>query len=140
LYPLSLHDALPIFLQPTIDGTGSEWAIFSYFARGQFDFRNKYYLTATVRRDGSSRFGAGNRYGTFPSASLAWRVSQENFLKGSRAVNELKLRLGYGITGNQNIGNYSFASAYNTNFYNFNGNFVTAAVPTVLPNSNVKWE
>jgi len=127
-------------LQPTIDGTGSEWAIFSYFARGQFDFRNKYYLTATVRRDGSSRFGAGNKYGTFPSASLAWRVSQENFLKGSRAVNELKLRLGYGITGNQNIGNYSFASAYNTNFYNFNGNFVTAAVPTVLPNSNVKWE
>ncbi len=127
-------------LQPTIDGTGSEWSIFSYFARGQFDFRNKYYLTATIRRDGSSRFGEGNKYGTFPSASLAWRISEEGFLTDSETVNELKLRLGYGITGNQNIGNYSFASAYNTNLYNFNGNFVTAAVPTVLPNSNVQWE
>src|SRR5690606_17823409 len=113
---------------------------FSYFARGQFDFRNKYYLTATIRRDGSSRFGEGNKYGTFPSASLAWRISEEGFLTDSETVNELKLRLGYGITGNQNIGNYSFASAYNTNLYNFNGNFVTAAVPTVLPNSNVQWE
>src|SRR5690606_9027650 len=69
-------------LQPTIDGTGSQWAILSYFARGQFDFRNKYYLTATVRRDGSSRFGEGNKFGTFPSASLAWRISQEKFLQG----------------------------------------------------------
>lgn len=127
-------------LQPTIDGSGSEWAILSLFARGQYDFKNKYYVTATIRRDGSSRFGEGNKYGIFPSASLAWRVSEENFLSGSKLVNDLKLRAGYGITGNQNIGNYSFASSYNTNLYNFNGTFVTAAVPTVLPNSNVKWE
>tara|TARA_Y100001933_G_C19012033_1_gene569292 strand:+ start:4528 stop:7551 length:3024 start_codon:yes stop_codon:yes gene_type:complete len=127
-------------LQPTINGSGSEWAILSFFARGQYDFRNKYYLTATIRKDGSSRFGEGNKYGVFPSASLAWRVSEENFLSGSNVVDNLKLRAGYGITGNQNIGNYSFASSYNTNLYNFNGTFVTAAVPTVLPNSNVKWE
>jgi len=127
-------------LQPTINGSGSEWSIFSYFARGQFDYKNKYYLTATIRRDGSSRFGDGNKYGTFPSASLAWRVSEETFLQESKLVDDLKLRVGYGVTGNQNIGNYSFASAYNTNLYNFNGVFVTAAVPTVLPNSNVKWE
>lgn len=127
-------------LQPTINGSGSEWSIFSYFARGQFDYRNKYYLTATVRRDGSSRFGEGNKYGTFPSASMAWRISEESFLEESNTVNNLKLRIGYGITGNQNIGNYSFASSYNTNLYNFNNTFVTAAVPTVLPNSNVKWE
>ncbi len=127
-------------LQPTINGSGSEWSIFSFFARGQFDYKNKYYLTATVRRDGSSRFGNGNKYGTFPSASAAWRISEEDFLQQSKTFNDLKLRVGYGITGNQNIGNYSFASAYNTNLYNFNGVFVTAAVPTVLPNSNVKWE
>ena len=127
-------------LQPTIDGSGSEWAILSLFARGQYDFKNKYYMTATIRRDGSSRFGKGNKYGIFPSASLAWRVSEEKFLSESKVVNDLKLRAGYGITGNQNIGNYSFASSYNTNLYNFNGTFVTAAVPTVLPNSNVKWE
>ena len=127
-------------LQPTINGSGSEWAIFSYFARGQYDYKDKYYLTATIRRDGSSRFGDGNKYGTFPSASAAWRISEETFLQQSTLINDLKLRVGYGVTGNQNIGNYSFASAYNTNLYNFNGVFVTAAVPTVLPNSNVKWE
>ncbi|MCC8361359.1 SusC/RagA family TonB-linked outer membrane protein [Salinimicrobium sediminilitoris] len=125
---------------PTINGSGSEWAIFSYFARVQLDYLDKYYLTGTVRRDGSSRFGAGNKYGTFPSASAAWRISDEDFLRESNTINELKLRLGYGVTGNQEIGNYAFASAYNTNVYNFNGNFVTAAVPTTLPNTNVQWE
>src|SRR5690606_11524605 len=78
--------------QPTINGSGSEWALFSYFARAQYDFRNKYYLTATVRRDGSSRFGEGNKYGTFPSASAAWRISEENFLQDSQSINDLKLR------------------------------------------------
>lgn len=126
--------------QTTLNGSGSEWAIFSYFARGNFDYLDKYYLTATIRRDGSSRFGEGNKYGTFPSASAAWRISDEAFLMDSRQINDLKLRVGYGITGNQEIGNYSFSSAYNTRLYNFNGNFVTAAIPTVLPNSNVKWE
>jgi len=126
--------------QTTLNGSGSEWALFSYFARGKFDFQDKYYLTATVRRDGSSRFGEGNKYGIFPSASAAWRVTEERFLDDSEIFNDLKLRVGYGITGNQNIGNYSFASAYNTYLYNFNNTFVTAAVPTVLPNSNVQWE
>ncbi|MGA9591082.1 MAG: SusC/RagA family TonB-linked outer membrane protein, partial [Salegentibacter sp.] len=126
--------------QTVLNGNGSEWALFSYFARVQGDYLDKYYLTATVRRDGSSRFGEGNKFGTFPSASLAWRISEEDFLQDSKTVNNLKLRLGYGVTGNQEIGNYSFSSAYNTNLYNFNGHFVTAAVPTVLPNSNVKWE
>lgn len=125
--------------QVTLDGSGLEWALFSYFARANFDYKSKYYLTATVRRDGSSRFGANNKYGTFPSGSLAWRVSDEEFFK-LKFVNDLKLRAGFGVTGNQEIGNYSFASSYNTNAYNFNGNFVSAAVPTVLPNSNVKWE
>ena len=125
--------------QATLHGTGSEWAIFSTFARANFDYKSRYYATATVRRDGSSRFGEGNKYGTFPSASLAWRISNENFFK-SKSVNDLKLRLGYGVTGNQEIGNYAFSSNYNTYLYNFNGNFVSAAIPTVLPNSNVKWE
>ncbi len=125
--------------QSTLHGSGSEWAIFSTFARANFDYKSKYYATATVRRDGSSRFGAGNKYGTFPSASLAWRISNEDFFK-SKSVNDFKLRLGYGITGNQEIGNYSFSSNYNTYLYNFNGTFVSAAIPTVMPNSNVKWE
>ncbi|WP_348825660.1 SusC/RagA family TonB-linked outer membrane protein [Flavobacterium aestuarii] len=125
--------------QATLHGSGSEWSIFSFFARANFDYKNKYYVTGTVRRDGSSRFGEGNKYGTFPSGSLAWRISNENFFK-SKVINDLKLRLGYGITGNQEIGNYSFSSNYNTYLYNFNNSYVSAAIPTVLPNSNVKWE
>jgi TonB-linked SusC/RagA family outer membrane protein len=125
--------------QTTLHGSGSEWAIFSTFARGNFDYKSKYYATATVRRDGSSRFGEGNKYGIFPSGSVAWRISNEEFFK-SKSINDLKLRLGYGITGNQEIGNYSFSSNYNTYLYNFNGTYVSAAIPTVLPNSNVKWE
>ena len=98
------------------------------------------YVTATIRRDGSSRFGMDNRWGWFPSAALAWRISNENFLKNSNVINNLKLRLGYGITGNQEIGNYSFSSSYNTYLYNFNNSYVSAVLPTVLPNPNVKWE
>ena len=84
--------------QTVLNGNGSEWALFSYFARVQGDYLDKYYLTATVRRDGSSRFGEGNKFGTFPSASLAWRISEEDFLQDSKTVNNLKLRLGYGVT------------------------------------------
>lgn len=127
-------------LQPTINGNMSEWAILSYLGRVNYDYADKYYLTATIRRDGSSRFGNGNKWGWFPSAALAWRVSNEDFLKDNNTISNLKLRLGYGVTGNQEIGNYAFASSYNTVMYNFNNNYVNAVVPTVLPNTNVKWE
>ena len=127
-------------LQPVQHGNASEWAIMSYLGRVNYNFANKYYVPATIRRDGSSRFGMDNRWGWFPSAALAWRISNENFLKNSNVINNLKLRLGYGITGNQEIGNYSFSSSYNTYLYNFNNSYVSAVLPTVLPNPNVKWE
>ncbi|WP_083206649.1 MULTISPECIES: SusC/RagA family TonB-linked outer membrane protein [unclassified Chryseobacterium] len=127
-------------LQPTQHGNMSEWAIMSYLGRANYSFADKYYLTATIRRDGSSRFGRSNRWGWFPSAAFAWRISNENFLKDSKTINNLKLRLGYGITGNQEIGNYSFSSSYNTYRYNFNNTYVGAVLPTMLPNPNVKWE
>lgn len=127
-------------LQPVQHGNASEWAIMSYLGRVNYNYANKYYVTATIRRDGSSRFGMDNRWGWFPSAALAWRISNENFLKNSNIINNLKLRLGYGITGNQEIGNYSFSSSYNTYLYNFNNSYVSAVLPTVLPNPNVKWE
>jgi TonB-dependent starch-binding outer membrane protein SusC len=78
----------------------------SLLARVNYGFRDKYLLTATVRSDGSSRFGANNRWGTFPSASLGWRVSQENFLQNSKIISDLKLRVSYGLTGNNAIGDY----------------------------------
>ncbi|MCW4467589.1 TonB-dependent receptor [Flavobacterium sp. MFBS3-15] len=127
-------------LQPTVGGNASEWAIMSYLGRVNYDFDEKYYVTATIRRDGSSRFGGNNKWGWFPSGALAWRISGEKFMEKVTAINDLKLRLGYGITGNQEIGNYAFSSAYNTVMYNFNNSYVSAVVPTVLPNTNVKWE
>ncbi|HZL09568.1 MAG TPA: TonB-dependent receptor [Prolixibacteraceae bacterium] len=127
-------------LQPTVGGSTASWALFSYMGRVNYAFADKYLVTATVRRDGSSRFGEGNKYGIFPSASLAWRISEEDFFKNIRFVNDMKFRAGYGITGNQEIGNYSFASALNTIKYNFNNNVVSAVVPTVMPNPAVQWE
>ncbi|WP_052272834.1 SusC/RagA family TonB-linked outer membrane protein [Flavihumibacter solisilvae] len=126
--------------QPTVGGTASEWALLSFIGRANYGFDDKYLFTATIRRDGSSRFGEDNRWGWFPSASAAWRISGENFMQSVGWINDLKLRAGYGITGNQNIGNYSFASVLQTVQYNFNGQTVNAVVPLAIPNPGVRWE
>jgi TonB-linked SusC/RagA family outer membrane protein len=126
--------------QPTIGGSASEWALLSFIGRANYTYNNKYLLTATIRRDGSSKFGSSNRWGWFPSGSAAWRISDESFMKNIPWVTDLKIRAGYGITGNQNIGNYSFASVLQTVQYNFNGQTVNAVVPLAIPNPNVRWE
>ncbi len=88
--------------------------LISFYGRLNYGFNNKYLFTATVRRDGSSRFGPSNRWGTFPSAALAWKIKDESFLKNARALSDLKLRVGYGVTGQQEgIGNYDYISYYN---------------------------
>lgn len=127
-------------LLPTVGGSASEWALLSFMGRVNYSFNNKFLATATVRRDGSSRFGKMNRYGTFPSASVAWRLSDEEFIRSVTWIDDLKIRAGYGLTGNQNIGNYSFASVFKTVQYNFNGQAVTAIVPDMIPNPGVRWE
>ena len=120
----------------SIGGSQSDWALLSLMARLNYSYEDKYLLTATVRRDGSSRFGKNNRWGTFPSVSLAWRISQEEwFPKDNSPVNDLKLRIGYGVTGNQEIGNYGFVASYNTGVYPFGNNNSTALVSTTLSNS-----
>ncbi len=126
--------------QKEIGGSGSEWALMSYMGRANYSYADKYLVTATVRRDGSSRFGRNNRWGIFPSGSLAWRVSEEDFFQAVDFVDYLKVRAGYGVTGNQEIGNYSFASALTTIKYTFNDNPVNAVVPYIMPNPNVQWE
>jgi TonB-linked SusC/RagA family outer membrane protein len=123
-----------------VGGDGSEWALLSFMGRINYAFQDKYLVTATLRRDGSSRFGPDNKYGTFPSASVAWRISRESFMKDLSFFDDLKIRAGYGVTGNQNIGNYSFASNLNIAQYNFNGNIVPIVYPLVLPNPDVQWE
>ena len=127
-------------LLPKVGGSTSSYSMLSYMGRVNYAYADKYLFTATLRQDGSSRFGEKNKYGLFPSASVAWRISQEDFFKSITFVNDLKIRAGYGATGNQSIGNYSFASSLNTGKYNFNNTVVSAVVPTVMPNPYVQWE
>lgn len=123
-----------------LDGSASEWSLASYYGRVNYDYDNKYLLTATLRRDGSSRFGESHKWGTFPSASVAWRISREQFFQPVSFVDDLKIRLGYGVTGNQNISNYSFASTLASAVYVFNNHVVPAELPLMMANPNVQWE
>ncbi len=127
-------------LQPTLGGSTYSWSLLSYIGRANYNYNGKYLATATVRYDGSSRFGEGNKWGLFPSGSLAWRISEEEFMKSLTFLNSMKVRAGYGVTGNQEIGDYSFASALQTIRYNFNNSIVNAVVPQMMPNPNVQWE
>lgn len=124
----------------SLNGNASEWALLSYIGRINYTFANKYLLTATVRRDGSSRFGENNKWGIFPSFSGAWRMSEESWFPDFYLLNDLKARVGYGVTGNQNIGNYEFAAIYDMGTYMFNGNPVSTLVANRMPNPNIMWE
>lgn len=116
----------------------------SYFGRLNFSMNNKYLFTATFRRDGSSRFSEDNRWGFFPSAAFAWNIAEESFLKGSKTISALKLRLGYGETGQQEIGNdYAYIANYSlgtqTAQYQFGNTFYQVNRP-VGYDANIKWE
>jgi len=132
---------------PQVDGITTEWSLLSIFAKVDYDFRAKYIVSATVRRDGSSRFGGNNKYALFPAFSAAWRMSAENFMQGADALNDLKFRIGWGQTGNQNIGNYRIYNSYSTNYiyaaYDIEGKNNDAQIgisPAYFGNANTKWE
>ncbi len=112
----------------------------SYFGRLQYNYSNKYMLTASIRRDGSSRFGANTRWGIFPSASIGWRISEEDFLKKVTVINDLKLRASWGKSGNYNIGNYSTISTLGTFNYTFNGVAAVGQAPNSITNPDLAWE
>ncbi|MBS1661488.1 MAG: TonB-dependent receptor, partial [Bacteroidetes bacterium] len=117
-----------------------EWSILSQLARVNYNYDGKYFVTASIRRDGSSRFGANNKYGVFPSAAVAWRMSDENFFKSIEFVNMLKLRASYGKTGNNNIGNYASVSTVNYVKYANGGIAIGGFAPNAIPNPNLTWE
>ena len=128
-------------LEPQVYGNGSDWALLSFLARANYIYDNKYLATATIRRDGSSRFSPKNRWSNFPSLSLAWRISEEDFMKNLKWLSDLKLRAGYGLTGNQaSVGNYAYASTVKTIQYVFNDKQVNSIAPWVMPNPDVRWE
>ncbi|WP_423147724.1 SusC/RagA family TonB-linked outer membrane protein [Rubrolithibacter danxiaensis] len=120
----------------------SEAILIGFIGRLNYSYNDKYLLTANIRRDGSSRFGANNRWGWFPSVSAGWRIKQEGFMKNVNFIDDLKLRVGYGITGNQE-GIYDYASQllYGPNgSYFTNGGFQTAYQYSQNANPDLKWE
>ncbi|OXA86322.1 SusC/RagA family TonB-linked outer membrane protein, partial [Flavobacterium hibernum] len=108
----------------------------SYFGRVFYSFNDKYLLTATLRRDGSSQFAKDNRWDWFPSAALAWKVSNENFLKNNQTINNLKLRLGWGVVGNQSVPDYAYTSVYGTSATNWG----SGQIATNTANPDLGWE
>lgn len=129
-------------LNPAVSGGANEEAVQSFFSRVNYIYNGKYLFEFNVRRDGSSKFGAVNQYGTFPSASAGWRISEEKFLNKINWISDLKLRGSWGITGNDNIGNYIFDQTYNAGLDYFLGtNTIVGAVAiTALANNTIRWE
>jgi TonB-linked SusC/RagA family outer membrane protein len=113
----------------------------SYIGRVNYALKNKYLLTATLRYDGSSRFGKDNRFAAFPSVALGWKLKQENFLKNVETISSLKLRIGWGESGNQGIGDYpSIQTFQQGQLAIWDNQPVTTTAPTRLPNPDLKWE
>jgi TonB-linked SusC/RagA family outer membrane protein len=133
---------------PTADGSGSEWSLFSIFGRINYDLMGRYLVEGTVRRDGSSRFGTSNAYGTFPAVSVAWALSQEGFMATTRGwLDFLKIRFGWGLSGNDRIGNYNTYSTYATHIHHAsyaidgsNTSSVAGFQPSAYGNPDVTWE
>lgn len=131
-------------IQSTTAASDERHALLSYYARLNYTFDSRYMLTATMRRDGTSRFSKDNRWGTFPSVALAWRVSEEAFLKDNAVLSNLKLRASYGVTGQQDgIGNYNYLPVYTASQSGAEAQFGNQYITTYRPEayvSNLKWE
>lgn len=143
LYDGSDNPATP---NPVFPVDYPRYTLISYFGRLNYTLANKYLLTATIRRDGSSRFSEENRWGMFPSVALAWKIFEEDFMAGNKLFSDLKFRVGYGVTGQQDIGNrYAYIPRYSQANLNSSYYFGTSGspYPIYLPqayNANLKWE
>ncbi len=118
----------------------SEWSMVSLISRLQYSYSDKYLLTATLRRDGSSRFGANNKWGTFPSISFGYNISEEPFMEPIEFINALKIRVSYGLSGNNQIGNYAHIALLSEANYVANNAKVIGLVPSTLSNDDLTWE
>jgi TonB-linked SusC/RagA family outer membrane protein len=137
-------DALGQSTSLTATSSTSRWGLESYLGRVNYDYKSKYLLTASFRADGSSKFAPENRWGYFPSGSVAWRMNAEDFLKDSKLISDAKLRLSYGETGNNRVGDFAYLSQINfpvTSGYSYdNANPSLAAVISAFGNQGLKWE
>lgn len=117
-----------------------EWSLLSYLARANYSYKGKYLLTAAIRADGSSRFGANNKWGYFPSGSIAWRLSEESFLKDATWLSNLKVRVSYGETGNNSIPNYGSIGVLGYSPYVSSGTVNQGIYTSNFADKNLKWE
>jgi len=128
---------------PTISSVSSgytKWQLASFMGRFNYSYKDRYLITASARYDGSSRLAEGNKWVLFPSAALAWRISEESFMKGSSLFSNLKLRAGYGITGNSAIDPYKTAGNLAYARYNYGSTNAMAFYQNEMPNPDLKWE
>jgi len=129
-----------------VSGYPSDFGLLSYFGRASYDYEGKYLISGTIRRDGSSNFGPENKYGTFSSASIGWRISQENFMKSVEFINDLKLRASFGTIGNQNIPPFKYLSTYSTEGGNYQTTIGSGKTPVIgiyqnnIGDPNIHWE
>jgi iron complex outermembrane receptor protein len=117
--------------------------LISFFGRVNYSYDERFLLTVNLRRDGSTRFGPNNKWGTFPSAAIGWRIANENFMQNQNIFSDLKLRAGYGITGNQDIGNFRYLGTYTPSDPQANYQFGSAYYTTIRPSgydTNLQWE
>ena len=134
----SLQAASTISNVSTFKGSNT---LVSFYGRANYNYDDRFLVTGTVRRDGSSRFGSSNKWGVFPSGSVAWRLSKEKFFQ-VRPVSDLKIRVSYGVTGNQDIGNLNSITTLGatTTGYIVGGQRITTVLPQQYANPNLKWE
>ncbi|GGG99345.1 SusC/RagA family TonB-linked outer membrane protein [Parapedobacter pyrenivorans] len=126
-----------------IEGVSSyltEWALLSYMGRFNYSFNDKYQLTLTGRADGSSKLAAGHKWAFFPSAAIAWRVSEEDFLRDVKPLSNLKLRLSYGVVGNDAVAPYSTQASILQTMYDWGGNAALGFAPGAIANRSLGWE
>ncbi|MGM9507376.1 SusC/RagA family TonB-linked outer membrane protein [Larkinella sp. GY13] len=139
-FPNDLVETLNAGVVTSGSSTATEWSMISYLGRAQYNFQNKYFLTAAIRRDGSSRFGRDTRWGYFPSVSAGWLISDESFMQHVKFVNSLKVRASYGIAGNNQIPNYGAISLLSATNYVSGAALASGLTISNISNTNLKWE
>jgi len=138
-----MFDGLDQGVPERIDPSASDWTMTSFLARVNYNYASKYFITSSYRADGSSKFPSKNQWGYFPSAAVAWKFKEEKFLKKFKTLSEGKIRMSYGQTGNNRVGNFDYVTSYFnpiSNSYAFNNEYMQGVVATKLGNSELKWE
>ncbi len=140
-YPNDLVHTINASTSQTASSTETEWALLSYLARATYSYKGKYLASASIRADGCSRFGSDNRWGYFPSVAVGWRISEEKFMQKTRSwLDNLKVRLSYGVTGNNQIDDYAAIGLLSTSQYSIDGTLTNGLYTSTLPSADLKWE